>query len=82
MADAVGEVEEAIAGLGRGDPDAARNAIVRAVISDRSLGPVADAVALACAELEGDGEISPAAWNALADACPAEARPAVEAWRR
>lgn len=82
MADAVGEVEEAIAELGRADPDGAREAIARALNADRSLGPVADAVALACAELEKEGEISPAAWNTLADACPPELRAAVEAWRR
>lgn len=82
MADAVGELEDAVSALGRGDPDDARAAMARAIAADRTLGHVADAVALACAELERDGEISPAAWNALADVCPSELRPVVESWRR
>lgn len=82
MADAVGELEEAVSALGRGDPDDARAAMARAFVADRKLGPVADVVALACAELESEGEISPSAWNALADVCPPEVRPAVESWRR
>lgn len=82
MADSVGELQEAIAALGRGDPDEARAAMVRAMLTDRDLGPMADAVALACAELEAEGELSPPTWNILADACPTEIRPAVESWRR
>lgn len=82
MADAVGEVEEAVSALGRGDPDDARAAMSRALAADRSLAHVADAVVLACAELESEGEVSPAAWNALADVCPSDVRPAVESWRR
>jgi hypothetical protein len=82
MADARGDVEEAIAALGRGDVDGARSSMFRAVATDRSLGGVADAMALACDELENEGEVSPPAWNILADACPDELRPAVESWRR
>lgn len=82
MASALGDVEEAIAALGRGDPDGARLAIERAVAVDASLFAVADAVALASAELEADGEVSPQVWNTLADVCPPELRPAVESWRR
>ena len=52
MAGALGDLEEAIAALGRGDPDSARLAVARAVEADASLFAVADAVALACAELE------------------------------
>lgn len=82
MAEPVAELEEAISALGRGDPDEARAAMARAVSADHSLGPVADAVALASAQLEADGEVSPPAWNMLADVCPPELRPALESWRR
>lgn len=82
MADSLDAIEEAVAALGRGDPDGARAAIARAASTDRSVGPVADAVALACSEIERRGELSPATWNALADACPPEILPIVEAWRR
>lgn len=82
MADVLGAVEEAIAALGRGDPDSARAAVERAVTADHSLGAVADAVVVACTELESEGRLSPTAWNILADACPEELQPAVESWRR
>lgn len=82
MAEAEGELEEVVSALGRGDPDDARAGMARAMAADRKLGAVADAVALACAELEHEGEISPSAWNALADACPPDLRPLVESWRR
>src|SRR5690606_26884731 len=82
MAGALGDLEEAIAALGRGDPDSARLAVARAVEADASLFAVADAVALACAELEAEDEVSPQAWNVLADVCPPELLPAVEFWRR
>lgn len=52
-----------------------------AVATDPKLGAVADAVDFAASELEQEGELSPAAWNALADACPPELRPLVEQWR-
>jgi len=74
-------VEEAIMSLGRGDVGGARSAMAVAVAQDRSLEAVADAIAFATAELETDGEVSPSAWNALTDACPAELRGVVEAWR-
>jgi hypothetical protein len=82
MADARSEVEEAIAALARGDVDGARVAVTQAVALDPKLNAVADAVERACEELEQEGEISPHAWNFLADACPSELRRAVEAWRR
>jgi hypothetical protein len=74
-------VEEAIVALGRGDVAAARSAMAAATAQERSLDAVADAVAYAAAELEAEGAVSPAAWNALTDACPAELRSVVEAWR-
>lgn len=74
-------VEDAIGSLGRGDSAAARAAMAEAAHHDRSLGAVADAMAYATAELESDGSVSPAAWNAIADACPPPLRGVVEAWR-
>jgi hypothetical protein len=74
-------VEEAIMALGRGDVAGARSAMAAAAAQERSLGAVADAMAFAAAELEAEGAVSPAAWNALTDACPAELRSVVEAWR-
>lgn len=82
MADTVGELGEAIAALGRGDPVDARAAGARAMVIDGSLGAVADVIVLACAELESEGELSPSTWNALSDVCPPEVRPTVESWRR
>ena len=82
MAEARSEVEAAIAALASGDVDGARVAITDAVALDPRLNAVADAVAHACDELEQEGELSPEAWNILADACPPDLRRVVEAWRR
>jgi hypothetical protein len=82
MDDALDVVEEAITALGRGDPVTARSAISEAAKRHRGLGAIADAMTLASTELEREGWISDGAWNALADACPAELRPLVEMWRR
>jgi hypothetical protein len=65
---AVAFAEEAIRALGRGDAPLARNFIAEAFDADHSLGPLADTVYLACAELDADGEVSTATWNTLADA--------------
>ena len=81
MTEARSEVEEAIAALGRGDVDGAREAIAQAVAIDPKLNAVADAVERACEDLETDGEIWPHTWNFLADACPPDLRRMVEAWR-
>lgn len=59
---------EAIMAIGQGDVPMARTCIAQACDIDRSLFRLADAVYLACAELERDGEVSTAAWNNLADA--------------
>lgn len=58
---------QALESLGRGDPTAARMAI--ASVADRSddVWRLADAIALAAAQLERDGEISSAALDHLAD---------------
>lgn len=82
MDDALAVVGEAISALGRGDPATARAAMSEAVARKHDLGAIADAMALATAQLEAEGEVSAAAWNVLADACPAELRPVVEMWRR
>lgn len=82
MSDRLGDIEEAVAALGRGDPDTARAAIARAAVTDASIGPIAHAVILACEEIESDGEVSPSTWNVVADACPPELMPVVEASRR
>ncbi len=60
--------EEAIRALGRQDVGAARTAITQAFDADHKIGQVADAVYLACAEIEDEGEVSTATWNTLADA--------------
>ena len=60
--------EEAIRALGRLDVATARMSIGQAFDADHGLGALADAVYLACAEIEGDGGVSTATWNTLADA--------------
>ncbi len=60
--------EESIRALGRRDAPAARTAIAQAFEVDHKIGHVADAVYLACAEIEEDGGVSTSTWNTLADA--------------
>ena len=60
--------EEAIRALGRLDVPAARTAIAQAFEVDHKIGQLADAVYLACAEIEEDGEVTTSTWNTLADA--------------
>lgn len=60
--------EEAIRAVGRGDVPTAQMAISQAFDIDRKIGPIADAVHLACSEIEDDGGVSTATWNTLADA--------------
>jgi cobalamin biosynthesis protein CobD/CbiB len=62
--------ERAIEALGRGDAAGARMAVAAAVERDQVglFAALADAVHLAAAELERDGEISAAAWDHVADA--------------
>lgn len=59
---------EAIAAVGRGDAPSARTSIAQACDVDRSMHRLADAVHLACSEIEARGEVSTAAWNTLGDA--------------
>lgn len=65
---AVAFAEEAIRAVGRLDAPAARTAIAQAFEVDHKIGHVADAVYLACSEIEEEGEVSTAAWDTLADA--------------
>ena len=74
--------EEAIRAVGRGDAPLARNFIADAFDADHKLGPLADTIYLACAEIDAEGEVSPATWNTLADAVDsAELRAVVEGSR-
>lgn len=60
--------EEAIRAVGRLDVAAARTAIGQAFDADHSIGALADAIYLACAEIEENDGVSTATWNTLADA--------------
>ena len=65
---AVAFAEEAIRAVGRLDVGSARTPIAQAFEVDHDLGALADAVYLACAEIEGDGGVSTPAWTTLGDA--------------
>lgn len=76
--------ERAIEALGRGDSSAARMAVATAVERDQVglFSSLADAVYMAAAELEAEGEIGPATWNQLADAVgPGPLQALVEQYR-
>jgi hypothetical protein len=60
--------EEAIRAVGRLDAATARTSIALAFDVDDKIGSLADAVNLACAEIEERDEVSTATWNTLADA--------------
>lgn len=60
--------EEAIIALGRLDVANARTSIAQAFDADHKIGALADAVNLACAEIEEDQGVSTSTWNTLADA--------------
>lgn len=66
--DAQGFAEEAIRAIGRGDVAAAQMAISQAFDADRKIGPLADAIHLACWEIEEEGGVTTSTWNMLADA--------------
>ncbi|REK21227.1 MAG: hypothetical protein DWQ40_04465 [Actinobacteria bacterium] len=59
---------EAISSVGRGDVPSARTSIAQACDIDRAFFRLADAIYLACSELERDGEVTTATWNTLGDA--------------
>jgi hypothetical protein len=74
--------EDSITAIGTGDVAMARTCIAQACDVDPALAPMADAVYLACSELEGDGKVSIAAWDALGDAVgPGPLQAVVEANR-
>jgi hypothetical protein len=60
--------EEAIRAVGRLDVATARTAVAEAFDVDHKIGALADAVYLACAEIESGDDVSIATWNTLADA--------------
>lgn len=60
--------EEAIRAVARLDVAGARTAIAQAFEVDQKIGALADAVYLACSEIEEDDRVSIATWNTLADA--------------
>ena len=60
--------EEAIRAVGRRDAGFARTSIAQAFEVDHNLGALADAVYLACAEIDKEGGVSTATWNTLGDA--------------
>ena len=67
-AKARGFAAEAIRAVGEGDVPLARTSIAQAHDADNTIGPLVDAVHLACAEIEADGEVGTATWDTLADA--------------
>lgn len=74
--------EEAIRAVGRLDVPLARTSVAQAFDVDHDIGPLADAVYLACAEIEEENDVSTATWNTLADAVDsAELLSVVEATR-
>ena len=60
--------EEAIRAIGRLDVPLARTSIAQAFEVDHKIGYLADAIYLACAEIEEEAEVSTATWDTLADA--------------
>lgn len=60
--------EEAIRAVGRLDVATARTSIAGAFDVDHKIGALADAIYLACAEIEAENGVSIATWNTLADA--------------
>jgi hypothetical protein len=60
--------EEAIRAVGRLDVPLARTCISEAFDADHAIGSLADAIYLACAEIEEERHVSTATWNTLADA--------------
>ena len=60
--------EEAIRAVGRLDVPVARTSVAEAFEVDQNIGPLADAVYLACAEIEEENVVSTTTWNTLADA--------------
>jgi len=60
--------EDAILAVGEGDAAMARTCIAQACEVDNSLSAIADAIYLACSELENGGSVSTSTWNTIGDA--------------
>lgn len=74
--------EDAIAALGEKDAPLARTCVALACEVDMGMNRLADAVYLACAELEENREVSTATWNILVDSVPSgELLGVVESYR-
>jgi hypothetical protein len=76
--------ERAIEALGRKDASSARMAISTALERDQVglFASMADAVYLAAAELDADGEVAASTWNQIADAVgPGPLQALVEQYR-
>lgn len=65
---AQGFAEEAIRAVERLDVALARTSIALAFDVDHKIGALADAIYLACSEIEEDGRVSTSTWDVLADA--------------
>ncbi len=74
--------EDAIAAIGERDPALARTCVAQACEIEPGMNRLADAVYLACSELESKGEVSTSAWNILGDSVESDLRGVVEAYRR
>jgi len=69
--------EEAIRAIGRLDSATARTLIAQAFDVDQKIGAIADAIDLACTEIEEENRVSTSTWNMLADAVDSPALVAV-----
>ena len=69
--------EEAIRAIGRLDSATARTLIAQAFDVDQKIGAIADAIDLACTEIEEENRVSTSTWNMLADVVDSPALVAV-----
>jgi hypothetical protein len=60
--------EESIRAVGRLDVATARTSIAMAFDVDHDVAALADAIYLACAQIEEENKVSTATWNTMADA--------------
>lgn len=74
--------EDAIAAIGERDAPLARTCVAQACEIEPGMNRVADAVHLACSELESRGEVSTSTWNTLGDSVGSDLLAVVEAYRR
>lgn len=75
--------EDAIFAVGESDAAMARTCIAQACEVDPTLAAIADAIYLACSELENGGSVTISTWNTIGDAVgPGELSAVVESNRR